>query len=161
MSDDPSVRLRPATDGDVALLAELFRASRPELAQLPLPEDQVDAMVALQWRAQRSGHRSSIPDAADWVMEVDGAPVGRVLVDPGPPVTIVDLAVLPPHRGAGVAAAALRVVLADADADRVPVRLRVRWDSPAQRLYARLGFVVADDEGTHLLMVREPGPGPV
>lgn len=154
------MRLRAAIDNDDALLMELFRAARPELALLPLPADQVDAMISLQWQAQRSGYGSSYPEAVDSVIEADDVPVGRVLVDPGPPLTIVDLVVLPAHRGAGVASAALGVVLADADARAVATQLHVRRENPAQRLYTRLGFVVDADEGLDVLMVRGPAPGP-
>ena len=160
MPDDPVVRLRAATDSDDPLLQKLFRAARPELALLPLSEDQVDAMISLQWQAQRSGYGAAHPEAVDSVIEADDVPVGRVLVDPGPPLTIIDLAVLPERRGAGIASVALRLVLADADARGIAARLHVRPENPAQRLYARLGFVADSDEGPDVLMVRGPAPGP-
>jgi ribosomal protein S18 acetylase RimI-like enzyme len=158
MPDGPAVRLRVATDDDDALLYELFRSANPDLALLPLPDDQADALVAMTWRAQRTGYGEAFPKAVDWIIETDGVAAGRLLVDDGSPVTIVDIAVLPAYRGLGLASAALRGLLADADARNVAVRLHVRRGSPAQRLYARLGFVIDDDadEGPDVLMVR-PG----
>lgn len=158
MPDGPAVRLRVATDADDALQYELFCSANPDLTLLPLPADQADALVAMTWRAQRTGYGEAFPRAVDWIIEADGVAAGRLLVDDGSPVTIVDVAVLPAHRGLGVASAALRRVLADADARHVTVRLHVRRGSPAQRLYARLGFVVGGDAdgGPDVLMVR-PG----
>ena len=168
-TDGPPPALRPAGPGDEALLLALFRSARPELELLPLPPEHVEAMIGLQLEAQRSGYRASYPEAIDWVIEQEDRPVGRLLVDAGPPLTVVDLAVLPEHRGVGAATGALRLVLADADARGVPARLRVRGGNPAQRLYERLGFVVDRDEpdgpaglpGPHgdLAMVRPPGGG--
>jgi ribosomal protein S18 acetylase RimI-like enzyme len=150
------VRLRPATGEDEPLLRTLFVAGRPDLALLPLPPEQLDVMVEMQWRAQRTGYAAEHPAAADLVVERGSEPVGRVLVDPGPPVTVVDLAVLPECRGQGVGEAALRWVLDGASELGVPTRLRVRPDNPARRLYDRLGFVVVDQDEANLTMVREP-----
>ena len=150
------VRLRPATGADEALLRALFVAARPDLALLPLPPEQLEAMVEMQWRAQRSGYAADHPAATDMVVERGAAAVGRVLVDPGPPVTVVDVAVLPECRGQGVGEAALRTVLDGAAERGVPTRLRVRPDNPARRLYERLGFVVVDHDEVSVTMQREP-----
>jgi GNAT superfamily N-acetyltransferase len=152
------VRLRPAGEADEPLLRELFRAARPELLLLPLPPDQLNAMVDLQQRAQTLGYHSAHPAAVDLVVEREGRAVGRLLVDEGPPVTVVDIAVLPDDRGSGVGTAALQEVLAQADRRGVETRLHVRIGSPARRLYERLGFVAVPgpDDAVDLLMVRHP-----
>ncbi len=156
--DEAGVRLRPAGEADGPLLDELFRAARPELLLLPLPPDQLDAMVDLQRRAQTIGHRDAYPAAVDRVVEWRGRAVGRLLVDEGPPVSIVDIAVLPGDRGHGVGTAALREILTAADDRRVETRLHVRPDNPARRLYERLGFAVVPDrdDAAAVLMVRRP-----
>lgn len=148
------MRLRPATAADDPFLAALFRAARPDLQRLPLPAEQRDALIDMQWQAQRRGYRSNWPGAVDSVIDVAGTPVGRVLVDAGPPVTVVDIAVTPEHRGRGFATAALRQVLGEADRRGVAVTLRVARENPARRWYERLGFAVVDDTGAHLVMVR-------
>lgn len=154
---DAAASLRPLRPEDTALLRNLFVDSRPELALLPLPPAQVAQLVEVQWQAQRAGHAASRPQAVDRVIEVAGESVGRVLVDQGPPVAVVDIALLPEHRGRGTGTEVLRRLLEDADARGVETELHVRRDNPAQRLYARLGFeVVAGADELDLRMVRPP-----
>ena len=63
-----------------------------------------------------------------------------------------DIELLGPERNQGVGTAILNAVLALArDSDRY-VELRVLRCNPAQRLYARLGFRVIDDDGARLRM---------
>lgn len=63
-----------------------------------------------------------------------------------------DIELLGPERNHGVGTAILNAVLALArDSDRY-VELRVLRCNPAQRLYARLGFRVIEDDGARLRM---------
>jgi ribosomal protein S18 acetylase RimI-like enzyme len=91
-----------------------------------------------EWRQR---YRS--PAKQIWIADVDGTPAGFLwalhLPDPSFPAGdtyIYYLAVLPAHRRQGIAAILLRHLRA-----AVPgaIRLLVRHDSPAKRLYARLG----------------------
>ena len=63
-----------------------------------------------------------------------------------------DIELIRPERNRGVGTAIINAVLALArDSDRY-VELRVLRCNPAQRLYARLGFRVIDDDGARLRM---------
>ena len=63
-----------------------------------------------------------------------------------------DIELMGPERNHGVGTAIISAVLALArDSDRY-VELRVLRCNPAQRLYARLGFRVIDDDGARLRM---------
>jgi GNAT superfamily N-acetyltransferase len=63
-----------------------------------------------------------------------------------------DIELISPERNRGVGTAIINAVLALArDSDRY-VELRVLRCNPAQRLYARLGFRVIDDDGARLRM---------
>jgi ribosomal protein S18 acetylase RimI-like enzyme len=158
------VALRPATPQDAPFLASLFAGTRDDLRTLPLPEQARAALVAQQYRSREHQHAAAYPAAASEIVEVDGLPVGRLLVDRAERAHhVIDVAVLPEHRGRGIGAAALRSVLARADACGVPVTLRVAADNPAQRLYQRLGFAPstdgapADDPGVYLTLARPAG----
>ena len=72
-------------------------------------------------------------------------------------IRIVDIALLPEHRGGGVGTALLRDLLAEADAAGKRVTIHVERFNPALRLYERLGFSVAEDKGVYLLLERPPG----
>lgn len=154
------MRLRPVRDGDAAFLADLVADARPDLALLP---DAVRGqVVALQRAAQEAGWRAAAraPDFA--VVEVDGEPVGRLYLDRrGDELRVVDIAVHTRFRGAGLGAALLRRVQAEAAASGIPVRLHVARDNPAQRLYARLGFTVEGSDAVRLGLIWRAGSEPV
>ena len=69
---------------------------------------------------------------------------------------IVDIALLPAHRGAGIGTDILRGLLAEAAASGRPVRIHVERTNPALRLYRRLGFVPIADHGVYHLMECPP-----
>src|ERR1700757_628832 len=99
-----SVGLRAEQPADAAFLRRLFDMSRPLAAQLAhLPADLRDAIMQGQFHAQCQGHRAQFPQAQGFVMTVEGAPVGRLLVDDsGMTLHIADLALLPGWRGQGI-----------------------------------------------------------
>jgi ribosomal protein S18 acetylase RimI-like enzyme len=88
---------------------------------------------------------------------VDGEPAGRLYVHRGDrEIRIVDIALVPEHRGSGVGTSLLRDLLAEADAGGKSVTIHVERMNPALRLYERLGFSVAEDKGVYLFLERPP-----
>jgi GNAT superfamily N-acetyltransferase len=65
---------------------------------------------------------------------------------------------LPSCQNAGLGTLLLRSLLCEADAARVPIRLRVLRVNPARRLYERLGFVTKEETETHFVMERGAPP---
>ena len=161
MNDHP-VELRPVRSGDDEFLQRLYRSTREaELGQLNWDATQEDAFVRMQFEAQRRHYREHYPDASSDVVLVDGAPAGRLLVDSGPDeIRLVDIALLPEYRNAGLGTALLRRLLAEGAVRAVPVSLHVERSNPARRLYERLGFAPVADDGIHLLMAWDPAGRP-
>jgi imidazolonepropionase-like amidohydrolase len=50
-------------------------------------------------------------------------------------------------------------LLAEATAAGLPVTIHVERENPALRLYARLGFRLAEDKGVYLFLERPPAAG--
>jgi ribosomal protein S18 acetylase RimI-like enzyme len=71
---------------------------------------------------------------------------------------IVDIALLPAHRGSGLGTALLTDLLDEAAAVGKAVSIHVEKFNPAMSLYRRLGFVAAGEEGAYDLMRWEVGP---
>ncbi len=69
-------------------------------------------------------------------------PVGRLyLARLTDEIRIVDIAIMPEHRGRGIASRLLSPdVIAEAEAAGLPVRLHVEHWNRARHLYERLGF---------------------
>ena len=131
-----------------------------ELALLPWDVREKETFLRMQFAARDRGHREAHPQASRDVVLVDGRPGGRLDVDRcHDPIEVIDVALLPPLRGRGIGTALLRAVLAEADGDGRSVQLHVGRTNPAQRLYRRLGFELAGDDGVYLRLIRGPGSG--
>jgi len=148
-------RLRPETPADAAFRLALFRASRgPGWDQLPLSPDMMTQIMEQQFHLQAQGYASAYPDARLEIIEIDGAPVGRLATHRGDDALhLIDIAVTPEQRGLGVGEAILRALMDEAAALSVPVTLQVALDNPpAQRFYHRLGFALESVGETHLAL---------
>jgi GNAT superfamily N-acetyltransferase len=155
----PPLSLRPVTDDDLPFLLRLYASSREEeLAGVEWPREQREAFVRQQFEAQHAWYREQYTTATFDVVEVAGVPAGRLYVDRWPrEVRIVDISLLPEHRGKGLGGALLQAVFAEADAAGKPVSIHVERFNPALRLYARLGFALREDKGVYLLLERPVG----
>ncbi|MCA8000210.1 GNAT family N-acetyltransferase [Burkholderia metallica] len=92
-------------------------------------------------------------------IEADGVNAGFFVVRPQEAHWLLDhLYIVPGHQGKGIGAAVLRRIFAEADAQRVPVRVGALRGSDSNRFYARHGFVQADETEWDIYYVREPGP---
>jgi ribosomal protein S18 acetylase RimI-like enzyme len=151
--------LRPAGSGDAELLYRIYASTREdELAVVPWQAAQKEAFLRMQFAAQDRYYHATFP-AASYDLIVSGEEVlGRLYVDRGEPAWLVlDIALLPEHRGRGIGARLLTDVLAEARAAAKPVQIHVERFNPAQRLYDRLGFRQIADEGVYLRLEWNPG----
>jgi ribosomal protein S18 acetylase RimI-like enzyme len=141
--------LRPVAPEDDAFLFELYASTRQDIASLGLGATQLEALLRVQWMAQRHSHAVRYPHAEHQLVLVNGRPAGRLWVALGPEeLRVVDVSLLPAHRGLGLGTALLRSLQEEAAAAGKPLRLSVAWDNPARRLYVRLGFTPVDGAAT-------------
>jgi ribosomal protein S18 acetylase RimI-like enzyme len=145
-----TVSLRPVEPADEPFLLRLYASTRAdELALTDWTDDQKAAFVRHQFDAQDSHYRQHYTTAEFDVILVDGEPAGRLYVDRWPGETrIVDIALLPERRGRGVGRELIERIQAEGRA----VTIHVERFNPAQRLYARLGFVPEDAGPVYVLM---------
>jgi ribosomal protein S18 acetylase RimI-like enzyme len=151
--------LRPAGSGDAELLYRIYASTREdELAVVPWEAAQKEAFLRMQFAAQDRYYHATFP-AASYDLIVSGEEVlGRLYLDRGKAAWLVlDIALLPEHRGRGIGARLLTDVLAEAGAAAKPVQIHVERFNPAQRLYDRLGFRQIADEGVYLRLEWNPG----
>lgn len=141
------LRFRRATEDDVPFLFRVYASTRAdELARLPWPEAGKRAFLDMQARAQHAHHQRHFPDADRLVIEAGGAPAGRLYLQRrAREHGIVDVALLPEHRGRGLGTALLRDLLDEAGARVRAVELHVERLNPARRLYLRLGFTPVEE----------------
>jgi ribosomal protein S18 acetylase RimI-like enzyme len=152
------LRWREATAGDEAFLESLFAASREDLQWVQGDAAFVQQLVRMQRQAQEMGLRQNYPQALRLVIEREGEPVGHAIVNIGEQeLGLVDIAVLPPARRAGIARAAVACVQREAAERGLPVGLMVgRANSAACALYASLGFAPLSQDTLFVQMQWRP-----
>jgi ribosomal protein S18 acetylase RimI-like enzyme len=147
---------RPARQEDEHLLFALFaEEKRRELVAFGVPAAQAEMLVDVQYRGRRLTYSSQYPQAEDWILLAeDGTPVGRLLTDRKPGRwRVIDIAVLPEHRGKRLATEALRECQACCQKSGSSLALQVAQGNPARRLYERLAFRVINEDTHSVHMV--------
>jgi GNAT superfamily N-acetyltransferase len=154
MPADLSLRLRPITPEDDSFLARLFASTRAdELALTGWSDQQKDAFCRMQFDAQSAHYRKHYGDGSFDIIERDGVAAGRLLVwRSGEEILIVDIALLPEHRGAGIGTKLLRELQDQARVAGKPLTIHVERFNRALQLYQRLGFEQIEDKGVYLLL---------
>lgn len=157
----PRISLRPISDSDLEFLYEVYASTRQdELSVVPWDDSQKHDFLRMQFGAQHGHYQEHFSDATFDVIEIDGQPVGRWYVRRGADeFRIVDIALLPSHRGKGIGGKLLEGLIHEAGIAQLPVTIHVEHNNSALGLYTRLGFAIVDDTGVYYLMKRTPvGP---
>jgi GNAT superfamily N-acetyltransferase len=141
--------LRPERPEDAAFLYRLFSVTlAATLAALPIDETAKGELLRLQFRAQTQGYRATYPDADFSIVELDGQPFGRLIVEREGDAALrfVDFALLPERRGAGIGPTIMRGLMAGAHAQGLRIRVAILWNNePSLRMCRRLGFVAIEE----------------
>jgi ribosomal protein S18 acetylase RimI-like enzyme len=148
------VGLRAERSDDAPFVYRLYASTRAdEMALVPWDPEEKDAFLRMQFRFQTLHYRRAYPGAAFEIVLLDGRPVGRLYTDRGKEeIRVIDIALVPGYRGAGIGTELLRGLLSEAAALNKAVSVRVERQNRAVRLYTRLGFRVVADQGMYLVM---------
>ena len=94
------------------------------------------------------------------IITLDGRPAGRLYICRLPDqLRIVDISLLPEFRGRGIGTHLLRDLIAEGDAEGVPLTLHVEQDNSALRWWEHLGFSVVEVRAPYLYMERPAAAG--
>jgi ribosomal protein S18 acetylase RimI-like enzyme len=149
-----TLALRPMTAADVEFSFAVFASTREEEAShLPLDEAGKQQFLRSQFELQHTDYQANYPRADYQIVERDGIPIGRLYVDRQlDQILIVDIAVLPEYRGAGIGTVLMSEILNESRQTGKPVRLHVELFNPAMRWYERLGFREIENVSVYALM---------
>jgi ribosomal protein S18 acetylase RimI-like enzyme len=154
------LRLRPATPEDREFLREVFISTRiDEFSQSGWSEAEVQNLLVQQFDMQDGYYRRHYAGMRfDVVMHAD-TPVGRLYHRwGGEELRIIDIALLPAFRGAGIGSQLMRAMIAQAAQRGLSATLYVEASNPVKSLYQRLGFIKKGENGIYELMSRENAP---
>ena len=154
MSDDGQITLRPVRDVDEEFLLAAYASTRAEeMARVPWTVEQKQAFVRMQFVAQSQHYAAEHPQANHDIVCRDGIAVGRVYVARSPDALhILDITILPQHRGAGTGSTVLRRLMQEGAETAKPVTIYVESFNPSQNLFRKLGFETASEKGFHQLL---------
>jgi ribosomal protein S18 acetylase RimI-like enzyme len=149
-----SLRLRPVTPEDDSFLAGVYASTRAEeLAVTGWSDEDKALFCRRQFDAQSAHYRENYPGASLQVIERDGVSIGRLYVAHWErEIRIMDIALLPEHRGTGIGTKLLRGLQDEARSAGKTLTIHVERFNSALRLYERLGFKQIEDKGVYLLM---------
>lgn len=150
----PPVSLRPVTAEDTEFLVAVYASIRmEELAATDWTLTQKTEFCQMQFTAQDLHYRQHYPTADFRVIESNGTPVGRLYVDRWKQeIRIMDIALLPGHRGRGIGTKLLLDLQREAAGCGKSLSIHVERFNPALQLYERHGFRIIDDKGVYLLL---------
>jgi len=148
------ISLRSIAPEDDSFLAGLYASTRAEeLAVTGWNDEETAAFCRRQFDAQTAHYRENYPGASLQVIERAGVPIGRLYVARWErEIRIMDIALLPEHRGSGTGSKLLRELQEEARSAGKTLTIHVERFNPALRLYERLGFKMTEDKGVYLLM---------
>ena len=154
-----SVTVRPLRAEDGPFLRALYASTREaEMALVDWTGDQKSAFLEMQFELQHRAYLDQFRNAEFLIVQLGAQPIGRLYVDRrADEIRILDIALVPQHRGSGIGRSLLQGVLDEAAQTGQPVRLHVERFNRALRLYQRLGFSVREDNGVSLLLEWIPG----
>lgn len=151
--------LRPSSPDDQEFLFQLYASTRQaEFAALGWDSAQLEALLRMQFMAQQRWYETAYAQAEQRIVMLEETPIGRITVQRGAQAAIlVDISLLPQHRGRGIGGGLIRDLLEQCGQEGVPVRLQVLKANPAGRLYERLGFVKTGEDDIYFQMEKRPG----
>lgn len=149
---------RPVTPADQEFLRALYHSTRrEELAQTGWGPEQITAFLDQQFEAQTVHYNEHFDSRGFAILTRDGVAIGRLyLEERADEIRIIDIALLPDHRGCGIGGSVMRDVLTLAANLGKCVRIHVEQNNPAMTLYQRLGFTKVDAHGVYFLMEATP-----
>jgi GNAT superfamily N-acetyltransferase len=152
---DSGVTLRPAGPNDETFLLSVYASTRAdELALVPWNDAQKAAFLNMQFAAQHRYYRDQYPQATYDVVQLNDRPIGRLYVNRGDrEIRILDVAILPEYRNAGIGTGLLKDLLDEAAQTSKPVSIYLESFNPSLRLFERLDF--NRKEATDILFLLE------
>ena len=143
--------LQRVTSDDDEFLFQVYVSTREEeVAAWGWNPARRHAFLRMQFDARRRSYQANYPGGDDHVIFHDGKAVGRIMVLRAEDhIRLVDIAVLPRHRSAGIGTGLIRELMAESRSSRRPLRLQVVRGNRAAGLYERLGFSITGEDAMY------------
>jgi len=156
-----TLAVRPALPQDEIFLYDLYSAVRgPEFALAPIPAQQKEDLMRMQFRASMSAYASQYPNSCYHIVLLDSKPVGRLWFAPGEgEFHLVDIALHPSLQSKGIGTVLIKRLQQEAEQARLPIRSCVfRFNPGSLRFHQRNGFTILREDQVNYYMEWRPVP---
>jgi ribosomal protein S18 acetylase RimI-like enzyme len=149
-ADSYVITVRPEQPQDEGFLFELYASTRQEeLEAWGWPPEMRSTFLTMQFKASQ-GYHSVFPDAEFQIVLLNGTNAGRLVLHRTPDeLHLVDIALLPQYRNAGIGSALLKRIFGEAAGTNKPIRVKVLRGNRAERFYQKLGFKKTGETELH------------
>ena len=149
-----SISLRATEPEDDPFLFEVYASSRGEdLATMGWEAEPIRTFLETQYSAQKVFLKNDYPDTDDRIILLGGERIGRMVVLRNErEVRLVDIAIMPQYRNAGLGTHLVRELMSEAARLGVPFRLQLIRSNPAVALFEELGMIRTGETGSHYQM---------
>ncbi len=139
-----------ATQQDEVFLFEVFKSTKmEEFIPMNMPEEQLEMLLHMQFRAQQMSYRSHYPSAHHGIITIDGQQAGYIITyQLGDEIRLVFIALLPDFRNQGHGTSILEQLKHKATV----ISLQVAEHNPARQLYRKLGFTEQSQATPYVIM---------
>lgn len=156
------ISLRESTPADRDFLMDVFESTRiDEFRAAGLDAPTIRDLLSQQFSMQDAYYRRHYPNGRFDIVLVGDKAVGRLYHDwnaGSGEARVIDIALLPPWRGAGIGTRLMKAVLVEAARRTMAVKLYVEFNNPVRALYRRLGFEGVGENGVYEAMRRAAVP---
>ncbi|TDR22426.1 GNAT family N-acetyltransferase [Marinicella litoralis] len=148
------ITFKAISDKDMAFLCELYATTRwEEVLQAPWNDQQRLDFLKQQFEAQHKHYLSHYPKAEKLIIKQNKKQIGRIYIDRDETsICLIDVAILPSHRGHGLGTQLLQELLIEAQDDNKKVVIHVENFNPAYAWYLKHGFKQVEDKGVYQYM---------
>ena len=155
------VTYRNLEESDLPFAGALYASTRTEeLAPTGWTEEVKSAFLEQQHQAQHRHYQAHYPGAEWLIVEKDGNAVGRIYLQEGESdIRLIDIALLPAYRRAGIGGAMIGDLLEWAGAMGKSISLHVEPNNPIRPFYLRTGFETLALNGAYEAMRWRPESG--
>lgn len=153
-----AIMLKPVQESDEAFLRAVYTSARSdEMALTGWALDQQNAFLRMQFDAQKQSYSAQFPRAQNQVIEWDGVPCGRLIVDrSSPEILLIDIALLSHFRQKGIGSVLMSQLMEEGMLTGKGIRLHVERFNPILPWYQRLGFKTTAESAIYLEMLWSP-----
>jgi ribosomal protein S18 acetylase RimI-like enzyme len=156
------ISLRASIPTDWDFLKRVFESTRTdEFRAAGLDAQTIRDLLDQQFSMQDAYYRRHYSNGRFDIVLIGDKEIGRLYHDwnsGSGEARVIDIALLPSWRGAGIGTRLMKAVVAEAARRAMAVGLYVEFNNPVRALYRRLGFEGIGENGIYEQMCRPVGP---